>query len=389
MRNMKMVEEQALEASIRDFFLRSGLSSAGSDECHDFLSIYFPGKKIEPARSQGFCSYTVLVGPETIVQFRPPPYQLDVQITAAARRVYKSYAPLTIYMSTLESTGLLVYAMDKMHGISYKDFRATESTMGQAKAFECRKRLCEDFAIFLARSWRTRNSEHLPLGKVGSSLETRLRRLSTELPLRFRPVALRLLRNVNSILDLPWVFTHGDIVAGNIMLDPNNGHLSGFVDWAEAEVLPFGICLYGLEELLGQMTSAGFVRHPHQQALRELFWRRLRSEIPEVDDEQVLHKIRLARDFGVLLWHGFAWDDGAIDRVVKEGKDVEDIRYLQAFLALEVQSSDCRCLMGFEENSVLITVDVGEDINDKMENWSTLRRPDITSKTRQCFENHI
>ena len=33
------------------------------------------------------------------------------------------------------------------------------------------------------------------------------------------------------------------------------GQITGIIDWAEAEVLPFGLALYGLENLLGYMGT--------------------------------------------------------------------------------------------------------------------------------------
>jgi hypothetical protein len=40
----------------------------------------------------------------------------------------------------------------------------------------------------------------------------------------------------------------------------------------------------------------------------------------------------LAKTIGTLLWYGFAWDEGAIDRVVNTERDVEEFVYLDAFL---------------------------------------------------------
>jgi hypothetical protein len=45
--------------------------------------------------------------------------------------------------------------------------------------------------------------------------------------------------------------------------------------------------------------------------------------------------VELARDVGVLLWHGLAWDDGRIDRVVEPGKDENELAHLNAFLHTE------------------------------------------------------
>jgi Phosphotransferase enzyme family len=134
--------------------------------------------------------------------------------------------------------------------------------------------------------------------------------------------------NVQEITSLPWVLTHGDLVPGNIMLSTASGHLTGLVDWAEAEILSFGLCLYGLEEILGEMTETGWEYHPDAERLRQVFWRELGKRIGDVERA----KVEMARQAGILLWWGIAWDDGRIDRVVEEGRDAVEVARLDAFL---------------------------------------------------------
>ncbi|TVY54804.1 hypothetical protein LCER1_G001721 [Lachnellula cervina] len=112
------------------------------------------------------------------------------------------------------------------------------------------------------------------------------------------------------------------------MLSPSCGRLTGLVDWAEAEMLPFGLCLYGLEEILGEMTEGGWEYHDAAEGLRGVFWRALGEGIGE--EEMV--RVQMARLAGILLWWGFAWDEGRIDRVVEEGRDEIEIARLDAFL---------------------------------------------------------
>jgi len=144
------------------------------------------------------------------------------------------------------------------------------------------------------------------------------------------------LEQLRLIYAAPWVLAHGDIVSSNIMLDPSTGRLFGLVDWAEAEVLPFGICLYGLEEILGYMTEAGFVYHEDAEQARSAFWMRLNEEIPDLSQKDRLTSINLSRKLGILLWHGFAFDDGAINRVVQDDRDQREICYLDALLGIHI-----------------------------------------------------
>ena len=81
------------------------------------------------------------------------------------------------------------------------------------------------------------------------------------------------------------------------------------------------------------MTPTGWTYCARSECFRAKFWRKLLADIPELDgDLQARDALGTVRDIGVLLWHGFVWDDGAIDRVVKDGHDDEDICRLDAFL---------------------------------------------------------
>ncbi|KAI9735321.1 MAG: hypothetical protein M1818_006516 [Claussenomyces sp. TS43310] len=319
-------------ASVDDFFIRSGLKPQVRADCDKLLAEAFPGRSIRPATTQGYCSYTVLAGNDLVVQFRPPNYQLDLRITAAAQDVYRSFAPSTKLLTTLSPSGLLVYTMERIRGISYKDFRLNNAAQSVSEAAKVREKLSRDFASFLACSWHHRDHVALTPGRIGTSIRQRLQRLVLELPSLFRPIASHVLSQLEAINALPWVLTHGDIVTSNIMIDPYSGKLLGFVDWAEAELLPFGVCLYGLEEILGYMTTEGFVYHDDAEQCRTAFWTTLHREIPRLAETTFRNAVLLARDLGVLLWHGFAFDDGAINRVVQMGKDCTEILYLEAFL---------------------------------------------------------
>jgi aminoglycoside phosphotransferase len=326
-----MADEQLdLDASIDDFFQRSGLTSQDRLECYSFIEKLYPGRAISPASCQGYCSMTIFVGEDTVVQFRPHSYRLDLRIADAARQVYGTFAPETKYLTTLSTSGLVVCSMQRIEGISLKHFRA--SGLWMARSTPHRMELCKDFAAFLAKSWHKSNIQELPLGQVGQSIVARLKSLSTNLPFRYQPAVRNVLRNLHRIEALPWVLTHGDIVAANIMVQPSTGRLTGLVDWAEAERLPFGICLYGLEEVLGEMTGTGFQYYERADELRNLFWTELQRHVPDLEQELVLDTVKLARDLGVLLWYGIAFDNGAIDRVVQEGRDVEEIQRLDVFL---------------------------------------------------------
>jgi len=329
-----MANDQSLAKSIVDFFSRCGLSIQDQHDCCSFTTQRFPDASVKIAPFQGYCSLTLFVNEDTVVQFRPQCYRLDMRVTDEARVLYGYLAPDTKYLATLPTSGLLVYSMDRISGVSLRDFRKARDESGIS--YDISVQLCKDFALFQSRAWDKNTQSQFELGIVGKSIRSRLRSLLMKLPARFRSTAGRLLRNIHQVEALPWVLTHGDITSGNIMINPVSGHLLGLVDWAEAEYLPFGISLYGLEEILGEITATGFRYHPNANDLRQLFWDELRKEILALYESHIFEGVQLARDLGVLLWHGIAFDNGAIDRVVQEGKDLEEVLRLDAFLDTKV-----------------------------------------------------
>jgi hypothetical protein len=54
-------------------------------------------------------------------------------------------------------------------------------------------------------------------------------------------------------------------------VDPDTGHVTGVIDWVEAEIAPFGISLYRLENVLGYMDSKGWHYYENHQELEKLF----------------------------------------------------------------------------------------------------------------------
>lgn len=318
--------------SLTSFFARRNLPSGTQDECDAFARAAFPSKTIRSAPFQGYCSYTLIVGDDQIVQFRPQVHGLDVEIVAAAHLIFGDLVPETKLLGSLESVDLQVYHMKKLEGTALSDLRASGS-VGPDWSF--RRQMVKDFARLQARSWHRRQpkEEVLDKRKVGSSLRWRLDMMQTRLPSRLRKFASRVNWKLQDIENLPWVMSHGDFLPANVLVCPNTGDIRGLLDWAEAEWLPFGIGIYGLEELLGQDVVGRFVYYPEARQLRILFWHELLLHIPELTGQPgLLDTIRHAQILGILLWHGIAFDDGRLDRVVEQGIDDGEIQRLDATL---------------------------------------------------------
>jgi hypothetical protein len=282
----------------------------------------------------------------------------------AARKTYHSLAPDIHQLDLKLPRQLHVYEMERMPGIPLsrvlRHGLISDSTLQKKQ-----ERLIESFAKMIAQSWELSNKtidtarnaradspmEDIPdmlskcTGKVGSSLIRRLEKLASELPDEpLKATAKATLARIRTLTNFPIVLNHGDLIPSNILVNENTWEITGLVDWAEAEYLPFGTCLYGLEHFLGHLASPtadsvlacenspAFVYYKNADQLRELFCTRLFSLVPDLTTQE--EDVGTMRDLGVLLWYGYAWDDGAIDRVVNETDDVVEVACLRAFLAI-------------------------------------------------------
>lgn len=104
---------------------------------------------------------------------------------------------------------------------------------------------------FFALSWKAPQ-------EVDSDYRENLRRKYTKelqlllhsLPSRFHQITQKCLDSMSAIMSLPMVLLHQDFNDCNIMVDETSCHLTGVIDWAEAEIGPFGQNLYILCRLL-------------------------------------------------------------------------------------------------------------------------------------------
>lgn len=378
------------EETSTSFWDRVGVSEADRLRCLDAVQARYTGWTVQELGDQGYCSLTLLIrdarerqGSDAqssdadvhqsqarlrIVQIRPARYALDMSITRAAKDTYLSLAPF-IRSLDLGITGqLCAYEMQRMNGTPLARLLPRYRVIDSALQRE-QERLIESFVAAVAQGLKTaqlkdRSSRaDSPMedaqsmlsrctGKVGSSIVSRLEKLGHELPnSQLRNIARDTLAHIKTMDDYPIVLNHGDLIPSNILVDEDTWDITGLVDWAEAEYLPFGTCLYGLEHLLGYMSQTGgssnsndssastckitqnFVYYENSSQLRELFWRRLFSLVPGLRCRE--DDVRMMRRLGILLWYGFAWDDGAIDRVVNDVDDPVETGCLRAFLDVE------------------------------------------------------
>ncbi|KAG7294269.1 hypothetical protein NEMBOFW57_004339 [Staphylotrichum longicolle] len=111
------------------------------------------------------------------------------------------------------------------------------------------------------------------------------------------PFVQTFIDSIDSIMSLPMVLLHKDFGSCNIMVDKDTFHLVGVIDWAEAEVCPFGLNLHSLQELPGKLhLRDGWTRYVDYDSLQEVFWSTFEDEIG-----RLRQAIRMARVLGLLL----------------------------------------------------------------------------------------
>lgn len=339
------------------FFRRNGYDACTLAICDQFARQQFPQCKITVVQPQGYCSYTLDIEKAHMLQFRPANFQLDLSTSDQARSVYGDLVPKISHVGTVrgisaipggsneESAILHVYLQDRIPGIPLAAFRERMRYASTKETRICRRRLIEDVAQTFAVAFiqgrssaqaHGQNNSRVAFSKgyVGSSLDWRLELLRG---LEAKGVGRHVIQAQQAlphIEKLPWCLTHGDMVPANVMVDPKTGSLTGLIDWAEGEWLPFGVGLYGLEELLGEeISDKEFRYYTEHDELRRLFWRKFMEHSRyKLYDIAQLKDITMARRLGILLWRGLAFENGRIDRLVETGQDDMDICKLHMFL---------------------------------------------------------
>lgn len=101
------------------------------------------------------------------------------------------------------------------------------------------------------------------------------------------------------------ILLHRDFGTCNIMVDETTCHLTGVIDWAEADIAPFGLNLHSLAAFTGALhLKNGWRRYEDYKASQDAFWNTFRGEVGDLSDETV-KTIKMARIMGLLLSCGF------------------------------------------------------------------------------------
>lgn len=100
------------------------------------------------------------------------------------------------------------------------------------------------------------------------------------------------------------VLLHKDFGVCNVMVN-DTCNLVGVIDWAEAEIAPFGLNLHSHQWLISKIhLKHGWTRFDDYVVLEETFWNTLGEEAGGLGNETI-KVIKAARITGLLLSRGF------------------------------------------------------------------------------------
>lgn len=134
--------------------------------------------------------------------------------------------------------------------------------------------------------------------------EKDLRRLLIALPHRFHSLTQDALEAMPSIMSLPKILLHKDFSICNIIVDDKTGHLTGVIDWAEAEIEPLGLNLHLMQQITGHFhMRTGWRRYTDYNMLKTAFWQILQEQVGGLSRENI-RAIKAAMVLGLLLSRG-------------------------------------------------------------------------------------
>ncbi|KAK3898451.1 hypothetical protein C8A05DRAFT_47250 [Staphylotrichum tortipilum] len=299
-------QSYAVDDEITAFFSKTPVHRSACDALAKSLS---GSDRVVPIAVQGICSYTVYAGPELeyVVQFRLKSLALKIETAVLARQVYGPFAPDVEFKQQLEP--LLVYLMARVRGVSRLDFILAHGFPENSDENKVRRKtLIQDVARFFALAWKApQQVAQADRNSMAQTFESELQALLVALPDRFQAVVRRTLAALPSILSLPMVLLHKDFGDCNIIVEEPSCRLVGVIDWAEAEIGPFGTNFHSLQDLMSKLhLKNGWIRYEDYDDLVCEFWETLNKEVGDGElGDDIVRAIKAARILGLLRSWGF------------------------------------------------------------------------------------
>lgn len=151
---------------------------------------------------------------------------------------------------------------------------------------------------------------------MAEMFETELQMLLVALPERFGMIIRATLAYLPRIFSLPMALLHKDFGDCNIMVEEPSCRLMEVIDWAEAEIAPFGTNLHSLQDLMSKLhLKNGWIRYEDYEDLERSFWETLSDNMGGLG-EDTTKAIKAARVVGLLR----SW--GSTNRLANQPKPV-------------------------------------------------------------------
>jgi hypothetical protein len=101
------------------------------------------------------------------------------------------------------------------------------------------------------------------------------------------------------------VLIHRDFGVCNVIVNEMTCNLVGVVDWAEAEIAPFGLNLYSHYRLISEINlKNSWSRYDDYVTLEVIFWSTFIKDTGGLSSDTI-RAIKAARNVGLLLSRGF------------------------------------------------------------------------------------
>ncbi|KAK4865246.1 hypothetical protein LT330_001869 [Penicillium expansum] len=299
-------QEYSVDQGIANFFQKTSVDRSSCDDRARKLV----GGTVTPVAVQGASSYSVYAGPnhEYVVQFRLRSLWLKTEIVNIASKIYGSLVPSVACYGQIgrDVSGkerLSLYVMSRVKGIRHLDFVNTHNLPENSpEYFTWRENLISDVASL---TWKTSlNVDASFRENLYQRYDEDLRLLLAALPNRFHAIIQQSIDTLPAIFSLPMVLLHKDFGMRNVMVDADNNHLIGIIDWAEAEIGPFGTNLHCLQQFMSKYRlGVGWIRYRNYDTLNNNFWKIL--SVGAGLEEETIRTIKSAMIVGLLLSHGF------------------------------------------------------------------------------------
>lgn len=311
--------EESERSIIQDFFENKvpkalGSTTSAEYECTEASCIQFAktitqSEDVVSVENQGYNSYTLLCPSKSqIIQFRLKPF--DTTMIDLAHKIYGDQVPRSILHNDFPlptySSSILPGRVHILQPFPEDKFplQREKTTVIELGHFIARSTFFpQPKSSYTSSSWTTTANE-------------KLQRLQKNLSLRvLAPEVAEAVVHLQSELyrlnDLPAVLTHHDFAQVNIFVS-DAGNVTGVLDFDEAGIEAFGMCIWGLYEcFFGSMEGGkwyfydqdadGYPGRTVRQVLEAAFWDSLWSNVsPEVKREDCEAAVNVALRIGII-----------------------------------------------------------------------------------------